>query len=278
LEKYLDWCEKHRANSTYLWARKRIQSFCNYLGKKVSMVAAEIKPFHVTEWCDSHDTWGPTHKRGGIIAVQRPFSWGRKLGYISSNPLVGVEKPKANRRESFVSPEDFKMLCKQINHDDPFRQFLEFLWETGCRPQEARQLEARHVDVANALISIPPTEAKGRKRWRLIRLTPKAVELVKGGLLRKFANVFANSIGNQWQVGTIATRFKYLKKKLGRKFAAYEFRHGFAQRMLECGIDHLTVAELMGHSSGQMLATVYSHMNKADQHLREALEKGSTTK
>ena len=37
--------------------------------------------------------------------------------------------------------------------------------------------------------------------------------------------------------------------------------------------DHLTVAELMGHVTGQMVATTYSHMNKADNHLREALKK-----
>ena len=55
------------------------------------------------------------------------------------------------------------------------------------------------------------------------------------------------------------------------KFAAYDFRHGFCQRLLESGADHLTVAALMGHADGKMVASVYSHMGTADDHLRKTL-------
>ena len=40
-------------------------------------------------------------------------------------------------------------------------------------------------------------------------------------------------------------------------------------------IGHLTAAELMGHADGAMVSKVYSHMNRAEGHLREALERGS---
>ena len=52
-------------------------------------------------------------------------------------------------------------------------------------------------------------------------------------------------------------------------------RHGFATRMLESGADHLTVAELMGHADGSMLAKVYQHLDKADAHLRTVLRRAS---
>ena len=38
------------------------------------------------------------------------------------------------------------------------------------------------------------------------------------------------------------------------------------------GHDHLTVAELLGHADGTMLAKVYAHLDQADEHLRKALE------
>ena len=73
----------------------------------------------------------------------------------------------------------------------------------------------------------------------------------------------------------MACRFGRLKKHLGVKYALYSVRHGFCQRKLENGVDHLTVAALMGHASGKMVAEVYSHMNQADDHLRKAITKES---
>lgn len=73
----------------------------------------------------------------------------------------------------------------------------------------------------------------------------------------------------------MACRFGRLKKHLGTKFSCYDFRHGFAERMLESGADHLTVAELLGHADGKMLATTYQHLSAADSHLRETLRKAS---
>jgi hypothetical protein len=66
-----------------------------------------------------------------------------------------------------------------------------------------------------------------------------------------------------------------LSRQYGKGFAAYDIRDGFCQRMLESGLNHLAVAEIMGHSNGQMVASVYSHMNRANEHLKEALKKAS---
>jgi integrase len=54
-----------------------------------------------------------------------------------------------------------------------------------------------------------------------------------------------------------------------------ETAHIEARRMLESGANHLAVAELMGHSSGRMVAETYSHMNRANAHLKDALRKAS---
>jgi hypothetical protein len=43
--------------------------------------------------------------------------------------------------------------------------------------------------------------------------------------------------------------------------------------MLESGANHLAVAELLGHSTGRMVAENYSHVNRANAHLKDALKK-----
>lgn len=52
----------------------------------------------------------------------------------------------------------------------------------------------------------------------------------------------------------------------------YAARHGFGTRKLIQGHDHLTVAAIMGHADGSMLAKIYSHVSDDEAHLKKALQ------
>lgn len=274
-DKFLSWCQHHREPLTYKGYHEFIQSFIDYLKKQALQAALQLRPFHVTEWVESHQQWGPTRRRNAIVHVQRPYSWAFKLGYISENPIRHIEKPAAKRREHVITPDAWRSLRDHYCDGDPFRDLLEFCWECGCRPQEARTIEPRHLRLEAGKIEIPPNEAKGRKRWRVIYLTERADAIVRRQD-RSEGKIFLNEDGNPWTNQAIVCRFQRLGKKLGVKHFAYAFRHSFCQRLLENGVDHLTVAELMGHVNGQMVATTYQHLNKADGHLREALKKSAS--
>ena len=173
-----------------------------------------------------------------------------------------------------MTPADWEKIQARYPEGDPFLDLLEFAWESGCRPQEAKRVEVRHLDLAGQRVVFPADEAKGKRRVRVIHLSPRAVRIVAPlAAGHPDGPVFLNAAGNAWTAQAMACRFGRLKKHVGVKFAAYDFRHGFCQRFLEGGADHLAVAELMGHSDGKMVATVYSHMNRADQHLRDTLKK-----
>ena len=175
-----------------------------------------------------------------------------------------------------MTPADWQTIKTHYPEKDPFRDLLEFSWETGCRPQEAKRIEARHVDLPRMRVAFPPREAKGKCRWRVIHLTATAAQtLVRFVKERPTGFLFVNAAGRPWTAQAMACRFGRLKKHIGTKFAAYDFRHGFCERLLESGADHLTVAELMGHADGKMVAAVYSHLSTADGHLRETFKKAS---
>lgn len=59
------------------------------------------------------------------------------------------------------------------------------------------------------------------------------------------------------------------------KYCLYTFRHSFATRLLESGVDALTVSTLLGHADMTMLSRVYSHLIQKPVFLREALQKVS---
>jgi hypothetical protein len=86
-EKYLDWCQRHRSPRTYEWARTHIQSFCDHLRVARTLPARDLRPFHLVEWVDSKPTWGPNHRRGGVVA-----SW-PSSGPSTGPPTSGTSTP-----------------------------------------------------------------------------------------------------------------------------------------------------------------------------------------
>lgn len=213
-EKFLDWCQKHRSARTYEWARGHIQGFCDHLRTARTLPAADLRPFHVVEWVDGKPTWGANQKRGAIVAVTRPFNWAAKLGYLAVSPVRGVEKPAPTKRDSRMTAADFATLLSHVK-DEPFRDLLTFAYEAGCRPQEARLIEARHLNPDQSRVEIPPQEAKGKRRWRVIYLSEAAAAIVKRLSERHPTGpLFRNVDGNPWQAQAIVCRFQRLLVKL----------------------------------------------------------------
>jgi integrase/recombinase XerC len=177
------------------------------------------------------------------------------------------------RREQVVPEGEFRRLLKVVKGPH-FRDLLEFCWETGARPQEALAVEARHFNAARGRLEIPPAEAKGKKRWRIIYLTPRAEEIVNRlADSHRTGPICRNRSGEPWTSYAINCRFCRLQKKLGTKYALYSLRHSFATRLLEVGVDPLTVSALLGHADGSMLARVYSRLGDSVDHLRDTLKR-----
>jgi integrase len=167
IEAFLDWCSKHRARRTYEGHRWHLQRFVDQLPNATSMTVEEMKPHHVISWVDAHPKWGQTYRRHAIGSVQRAFFWAEKVGHIDKSPICHIEKPMAARREQIISVREFRLLLATIKGPH-FRDLLEFCWETGARPQEARIIQAQHYNRERCRLEIPPAQAKGKKRWRII--------------------------------------------------------------------------------------------------------------
>jgi len=106
-------------------------------------------------------------------------------------------------------------------------------------------------------------------------LTAKAAAIAKTLTSDKEKDdfVFVNKRGNPWNRHSVGNCMARLKKKIKKRFSLYDFRHGFATRMLEAGLDHLTVAKLLGHQDTSMLGRVYSHIGEKNDYLLTQLRK-----
>lgn len=197
-DRYLDWCKKHREPRTYEFYLEHLQNFLNSLkGESGSIAASAIKPIHVIEWADAQTGWGACRRRGGIGAIQRAFNWAAKVGLIDKSQIAGIEKPTAERRDQTVPEGHYRRMLALVRA--PIQDLINFAWETGARPQEIRHFEARHFNRERVRMELPPNEAKGKKRWRIIHLTDKATAIIQRLVLKHpQGKLFRNCEGEEW--------------------------------------------------------------------------------
>jgi integrase len=117
--------------------------------------------------------------------------------------------------------------------------------------------------------------ALGRRTLKDLGIAIPRLPRFKASAYTDPAELRAARKAHQQQLQDRRKKMIKLARQHGRSLAAYDMRHGFAQRLLEGGANHLAVAELLGHSNGNMVSQVYSHMNRATAHLKDTLKRAS---
>ena len=272
-QKYLAWVKTHQSQRTHEWYSNYINMFCAY-DNSGDTPAYELKPHQVQTWVDSHgDKWGANYRGGAVVAIKRVFNWAESLGYGEGNPIKKLPKPPAERRKSYAKPDGVAKFLAAVDAEDPFHDLLTFCWACGCRPQEARHIEPRHVDLAKQLIMFPAKESKGKRVERKILINKTTLPIIEK-LMATYTEgkLFRNTRGEAWTKFALCNRMYRLSEQTGVKITAYDLRHGWCTRKLKEGHGHMQIAACMGHSDGSMIAKVYSHVHEDEEHLRTIME------
>ena len=112
---------------------------------------------------------------------------------------------------------------------------------------------------------------EGRGWWTPVvwYVTRRLVETFPTGQL------FRGRLGQPLTKQAIRLRFRNLRRKLPHleHFCAYSYRHTYCADALVNGVGIAHVAELMGHTSTEMVSRVYSKLSQQVAHMREAAAK-----
>lgn len=212
IDRFLEWCLKHRSPHTYEWYRYRLQRFVDRYPK---LDATRIQPFHVQEWVDSYEL-SKTSQRNYIRSVKRCLSWAVAQGYLEKNPLEHMRAPSAEPRERFVTAGEYEHFLSFVRCPH-LKDLLEVTWETGCRPQESLRVEVRHFDERNQRWVFPRAESKGRRAPRVVYLTDKAMTVTRRRVaqLRK-GRIFRNTAGNPWTTSAVNCALDRVQIRMGQ--------------------------------------------------------------
>jgi len=258
LDDFISWCTENRKPKT----ARGYEDFCqSFLDSFPHLKVFDLTSANVTVWLQDQKTWNSTTKRNAITALQRAFNWAVKNRGLERNPIRGMEKPEANRRTVVLTPQEFDAIIDNTK-DAAFRELLIVSYDSGARPQEIKQMEARHIQIDKFRCVIPSEEAKGRQKARVIYFpTYRCQEIIKRRVQEHpEGKIFRNHRGRDWTASAIKCRFDRMEDKVGKRYNHYAFRHTFITRKLLAGVDSHIVASLSGHSDTKMLDTVYSHV------------------
>jgi integrase len=297
LQRFLERRHAKSAEGTKGFHRRAIDSFSSWLkGKRLTI--DRLKPAHVNEWLDERHAFkrkqvkqgewivtdeptSDTYKANLIRPIKEAMRWWAVENELSRVPLSGLAKPAQAAREDVLTEEQYAIVLSAASPS--IRDVVVCLWESGCRPKELRDVEARHyVPGENPCWYFPPDEAKCGKKTKRPRIVPlnKATVGITERLIKEHPDggkLFRNSHGNPWSKDAIGRRLqdledkvqtlllKTVKAKKGQKkpervkVTPYVFRHSFATRMANSGkIDSLHLSAAMGHSDSRMLERVYA--------------------
>jgi len=197
---------------------------------------------------------------------------------VSENPFNYVKTAKTGLKlPDFFYESEIQSLFDSVQGNDPIalrnRALLEFLYGTGARVSEVRDLAINQVDLTADMVLL---RGKGNKD----RYVPIGsfchdalvdyLEIGRSQLMAKghyedneHVFLFVNYKGEQLTSQGIAYILDQMVKKSATTLSIHphKLRHSFATHLLNNGADIRTVQELLGHAS---LSTtqIYTHLSK----------------
>jgi integrase len=171
-----------------------------------------------------------------------------KVRAVPHIPLLKVE----NARQGFLSSTDVKKLLAGLVDPD-VRDFVEWFWWTGMRPNEIRQLTWEMYDRETAALTLAPHAEKARK-GRVIPVVGPLAEIMKRRLARRALGcelIFHRTSKGKYRVPVKDFRLQWkaaLKKAgLSKKLLPYDLRRTALRNMIRSGVDFTVAMKISGH-------------------------------
>ena len=222
----------------------------------------------------------PIGANRSLAAMSSIMSKAELWGYRdrNSNPCFGVERFPENRRERFLSEQEFASLEsamqraeRNLTESPHVLAMFRIMMHTGCRPGEARHLKWDYVDFTNRVIRLPK-EATKEKRPKTLFITPY-IEGVLKNIRRMEGNpyVVVSERNDGKPIMDVKKPWDRIKKAAGitTELHLHDLRHSHASMANALGYSLPMIGALLGHTQAQTTLR-YAHL--ATDHLRQAAE------
>jgi len=211
--------------------------------------------------------------RHDLHALSKFFGYAVKQRWARENPVRNVSVPSdadAVRIHVITSGEESQYFSRASKHAD-LHDLGRLILNQGMRPDEVICLRREDVDLDRGQVHIP--KGKSGAARRTLDLTSESRRIMAKRM----------SGGSPWlfpsrrNLGQHLTRLNGAHDRLCEKaaragvslqFVLYDFRHTFATRLAQAGVDLATLAAILGHSS---IRVVQRYVHPTAEHKRAAM-------
>jgi integrase len=178
------------------------------------------------------------------------FNIAKRWGYIDANPLAEMKKLKIEEKRLYMNDAELRKFFDALlerrasTQRKAYREkllvvmyYYDFLLNTGLRREEGLALTKDDVDLERGVVHI--RKAKD-KEARDVPLTKRAKEIIA---------MLNDELFSVLSTDFVTHCFTSVARDAGIiGFKLHSFRHTFATKMIDAGVDVLTVSKILGHS------------------------------
>ena len=203
-----------------------------------------------------------------IEVLRHLLYWAVDEGFLTANPLARIRLPKQRRKPRPILnlAEETKLLDAAAPH---LRQIIVAALDSGMRRGELLTQLMEHIDFTRRVLLVTHSKTPGGEA-REIPLTARLTELLvtlshqkPEGLVFTFKGRPIHKIKTAWKAAIRRAGIRY--------FRFHDLRHTFNTRLMEAGVMQDVRKALMGHSSGEEVNSLYTHVELPVK--REAIRK-----
>jgi len=264
-QKYIDTCTIHKCTKNQKVETMYFEILGDFLKDEKAFHIDEVTRFHMEKF------EALLLKKQKASSVNRRFNTFKHFfnqmvewEHIRENPCKTLKKRREEKNPHLVWDEkDFHKFLKSTS--GIYNKIFQFLWLTGCRPMEVKNLKWTDVNHDEGLLTL-----KCGKNAGVSRTFPITDDLSKLLHNIKLDSLFVFS-DNKTQVSNDLL-YHYCKTRLHdlglKKYTVYGLRHTFGTKLADSGVNVFLIAHLMGHSK---IETTRRYVKIEHEKLAEAL-------
>lgn len=205
--------------------------------------------------------------RHDLHALSRFFQFAMRQRWARENPVRAVVIPSdaASRRDRVITPAEETAYFAVAR--GPLAAVARLMLLQGLRPDEAMRLCKSDVDLEAGRLKVRDGKTAAAKRE--LRLTNEArVILARRAAASAGDWIFPSARRPGEHLSKLNAPHNRVCEVIGLDVVLYDFRHTFATRMAQAGVDLVTLAAILGHGS---LRTVQRYVHPSQEHQDAAM-------
>lgn len=269
------WIEKYKSDLRSNTLRMYKDAYNVHILSAVgNMPLRTVKPVHIRDVMSSIADKSESLQHKVLITMRQIFQTARQNGLIVKDPTEGVKiTPHAKPdKVKHLTKDQVRTLLEAVT-DDKAMAFVGLCLYCGLRREEAMGLQWRDIKgssltVNRALAFVknqpdPSQELKTKAAHRTIPIPEPLMDILsntpKTGLY-----VITKADGGPMTQMAFRRLWEKVTSVIDFPLHPHMLRHTYATNLYYAGVDLRTAQYLLGHSSIQMTAQVYTHLDHMD--------------